>query len=463
MFFHSDLSFNPLQRWEGDLITNLPSLGTLDLTGSLWIPDENVLRCPSLRKIFGVTWSKECFNCTVFKTVYANHAGVYATNPTAKFFTEHGFFVYCPLPIQIECMPRVRKNRDLQEQRKITSVPQKLFYTSYIMGAIAILLNIIILITVLSSKILRQSTSMLLITNVAMCDLLMGIYSVIIGSLNIFNFLSTADIRDGKDLILGGGVLCRLTTAMFTSAQCVSAVSSLLLTVEKYCSIVHCMNPDRRLSKRMALACLIFVWILSLLYALSPLFHVPNLLFSATMMCSFPVSKESNTFLICLVVLIMVYILDIPLYVGIFFFVRQSGADLGIKREVVILKKIALVVATNFFLLLTPLILIIAMVPVANIHEVIDLNSNTETQILFVFGFWFPIACLGINACINPILCAFRQGQFIKELRKNLRLNSMPLHIQALLHRGREERDHSSSISTASSQIVLHKVTHYDS
>ena len=462
MFFHSDLSFNPLQRWEGDLITNLPSLVTLDLTGSLWVPDENVLRCPSLRKIFGVTWSKECFNCTLFKTGYANLPGVHATNPTAKFFTEHGFYVYCALPIQFECMPRVRINRDPREQRKITSVPQKLFYTSYIMGAIAILLNLIILITVLSSKTLRQSTSMLLITNVALCDLLMGIYSVITGSLNIFNFLSTADIRDGKELILGGGVLCPLTTAMFTSAQCVSAVSSLLLTVEKYCSIVHCMNPGRRLGKRVALACLISVWILSLLYALSPLFHVPNLLFSATMMCSFPVSKESNTFLICLGVLIMLYIVDIPLYVGIFFFVRQSGADLGIKREVVILKKIALVVTTNLFLLLTPLILIITMVPVANIHEIIDLNSNTETQILFVFGFWFPIACLGINACINPILCAFRQRQFIKELRKNLRLHSMPLHIQAPFRRGRDEQDHSSSVSTTSSQIVLYKVTHYD-
>ena len=383
-------------------------------------------------------------------------------NP-AVIFAEHGFYPFCSLKYQSKCAPIEVKYPDASEIRKMTSVPQKLFYSSYIMGAIAIVFNLIILITVISSRSLRQSTSMVLLTNMAICDLLIGIYSIIIGDLNIFNFLFTTAISPGQKLVLGRRVLCRVTTVIFTSAQCVAAVTSLLLVVEKYCSIVYCMNPNRRLSKKVAFVCIMSAWGLSLGYALSPLHHDSNLSFSPTMMCSFPVSSKSDTFLICLGILVALYIMNIPLYMGIFLFVRQSGANLGIKRETAILKKISLVVATNFFLLLTPLILIITLVPLENIHDVINLNSDKNTQVLFVFGFWFPITCLGLNSCINPTLCTFRQGQFIKQIRKILKLHIMPPHIEALFFRGPNEQHQSSSqLSTASSQIVLYKVTHYD-
>ena len=438
------------------------------MTGSTWIPDKNVLKIPSLEKILGVTWSKECFNCTLFNMIKANLSHPFTPNMDranpATQFAEHGFYPFCQLKYQRKCAPRMIIYPEDSEKKKIVNIPEKLFYSSYVIGAIAILFNLVILITVLSSKSLRQTTSMLLITNMAVCDLLIGIYSIIIGDLNIFRFLSTAEIGPGNDLVLGGRILCRFATAIFTTAQCLSAVTSLLLTVEKYCSIVHCMNPNRRLSKKVAAVCLVVFWILSLGYALSPLIHVANLSFSAIMMCSFPVGGESYAFLIYLGVLITLYLINIPLYVGIFLFVRQSGAHLGIKREAAILKKFALIVATNFALLLTPMILIITLVPTKNIHDVIDLKSDNDTQILYVFGFWFPIACLGLNSCINPILCAFRQGQFVKQIRKLLKLDKMPAHIEALFSRRLEGRLHSSSqLSTASSQVVLYKVTLYDS
>ena len=272
---------------------------------------------------------------------------------------------------------------------------------------------------------------MLLIANMAICDVLVGIYSIIIGDLNIFNFLSNVSDKTGEKLVLGGGILCPLATTIFTSAVCVAAVTSLLLTVEKYCSIVYCMNPDHRLTKKIAAALLLFSWVLSLSYALSPLLHVLNLSYSATMMCSFPVAQE-NTFLICLGVLIALYIANVPLYARIFLFVKRSGSHLGVKRDAAILKKIALVVGSNFVLLLTPMILLITFVPVKDIHDTIELNSGHSTQILFVVGFWLPVAFLGLNSCINPILCAFRQGQFVKRIRKVLKSHGIPPFVEAL-------------------------------
>ena len=434
------------------------------MSGSKWTPDSNILNLPSLGRIRGVTWSENCANCLLFRVDISNsftrnlERGL--DNPVIKF-VEHGFFPHCPG--HQECSPKlhITSPEDNEKTTKLISVPKKLFYSSYVMGAIAILLNLIVLITIFSSQSLRQTTSMLLIANMALCDIFIGIYSIIIGSLNIFNFLSNVsdNLKKGEKLVLGGGILCPLATAIFTSAECVAAVTSLLLTVEKYCSIVHCMNPDYRLSKKVAVVCLLSFWTLSLCYALSPLLHVLNLSYSATMMCSFPVA-EKNTFLICLGILIALYIANTPLYARIFLFVRRSGANLGIRREAAILKKIALVVGSNFLLLLTPMILIITFVPVESIHDTIEVNSDRKTQILFVVGFWFPIACLGLNSCINPIFCAFRQGTFVKRIKKAFKLFRIPPLVNTL--RRHEGTGSISQMNTASSQIVLYKVTHFE-
>ena len=463
-YLHSrDLSFNPLQRWDGDVIGQLPNLTTLKVTGNAWTPDSNILNLPSLGRISGVTWGDECANCTLVRAnipsglTLSSESG---KDSQIKKFVEHGFLSICGKILK--CYPKFRRKITSPDERaKVINVPKKLFYTSYAMGAVAILLNLIVLITVFSSRSLRQRTSMLLIANMAICDVFIGIYSIIVGDLNIFNFLSnTIDKREtGEELVLGGGVLCPLASTIFTSAVCVAAMTSLLLTVEKYCSIVHCMNPDRRLNKKIAAACLLFSWVLSLSYALSPLLHVLNLSYSATMMCSFPVAQE-NTFLTCLGILIALYIANIPLYARIFLFVRRSGSHLGVKREAAILRKIALVVGSNFVLLLTPMILIIAFVPSENIHDTIELNSDHNTQILFVVGFWLPIACLGLNSCINPILCAFRQGQFVKRVRKVLKSHRIPPFVEAL--RRHEGTSSISQLNTSSSQIVLYKVTHFE-
>ena len=452
-----------MQKWDGDVTSQLPNLATLIVTGSAWTPDSNFLNLPSLRLIKGVTWSNECVNCTLVRSSIPKGFTLSSEGDKDSLpnkFVELGFLSICGSTLK--CSPKFRRETSSPaEKAKVIQVPKKLFYTSYIMGAVAILLNLIVLITVFSSRSLRQKTSMLLIANMAICDVFVGIYSIIIGDLNIFNFLSNVSdkLKTGEKFILGGGVLCPLAATIFTSAVCVAAVTSLLLTVEKYCSIVYCMNPDHRLTKKIAAALLLFSWVLSLSYALSPLLEVLNLSYSTTMMCSFPVAEE-NTFLISLGILIALYIANVPLYARIFLFVRRSGSHLGVKREAAILKKIALVVGSNFVLLLTPMILLITFVPVKDIHDTIELNSGHSTQILFVVGFWLPVACMGLNSCINPILCAFRQGQFVKRIRKVLKSHRIPPFVEAL-----RRYDGTSSISqlnTASSQIVLYKVTHFE-
>ena len=434
------------------------------MNGSNWIPKSNILNISSLKTIEGVTWSQTCANCSLRNIKKENlsfsfRSNVNHGNPAVNF-VEHGFYPICSAQYQMHCAPKYIKYPSVVQIRKKVSVPENLFYASYAMGTIAILLNLIIFSTILSSRTLRKSTTLLLIANMALCDLLTGIYSVIIGDLNIFRYLSTH--RPEEKLLVGGGVLCPVATAMFTSSQCVAAVTSVLLTVEKYYSIVHCMNPDHRLSKKVAAFLILLFWLLSLGYAIAPMFGAVDLFFSAILMCSVPIGESTDMFLVNFGILIALYIVNVPLYVGIFQFVHRSGAHLGIRRETALLRKIALVVGTNFVFLLTPMILIITLVTAKNIHNVIDVSNDQDNKLLFVFGFWFPSACFGLNACINPVLCAFRQRQFVKQIRRTLDFHLLPHRNVALFSRRHNGGIPSlSQLSSSTSQVVLHRITHY--
>ena len=418
---------------------------------------------PSLKSITGVSWSSDCANCTLNKrniTFPVNLSQEALDNNIAMKFVRYGFFPSCASAKcgAFDIFANRTRTRTITENVRVA---RTLFYTSYIMGAIAIVLNLTILLTVLLSKALRKTTSMLLITNMAICDLFIGVYSVIIGNLNIFNFLHSAyNTHGAQKLVLGGGVLCPVATVIFTSGESVASVTSLLLTVEKYCSIVHCMNPDHRMSRKVAVLILLPCWMLSVAFAVLPLLQVSSLTFSATLMCSLPVA-EKTSFLIGLGILVALYIVNIPLYVIIFLFVRGSGSRLGIKRETTILKKIALVVCTNFVLLVTPMVLLITFVPTRNIHNTIVVKGAAQdTQVLYIVGYWLPIACLGLNACVNPLLCAFRQGQFRKEFRHIFQACSRTT-IRDMLSSSRLE-GLSSQWNASTSQIVLQRVTWHD-
>lgn len=489
----------------------LPSLTSLDLTGNeLWVPDERLLNLTTLREVRGVTWSSICSNCTLIRidmnTTMRKHgngkggdieshsdgippggseiqrrslarepgdeqqacqfpppiSGVHWTDEPPMSFQCLGFFVKCPTTASPEekgkCSVSIIRHHGGGVLQSIT-LSSRFFYCLYPLGGIAILLNLFIIVCVAASKPLRNTVSMLLITNVAVCDLLIGVYSILMAKLNIFKFLSQNLKEDSlikqepaQDLTLGGGVLCPLATALFTSGEIVSAGTSLLLTVEKYCSIVYCMKPDVRLRKRTAVACMCFLWCSGLLYGISPRFGVLGLSYSATQICTMPVT-EMKTFVVTLGVLILLYLSNIPLYGKIFVFVRHSGSRLGIRREAVLLKKIALLVCTNFLFLLVPMILIIIFVFVLSIHNTLllsDTSSPHATQAQYLGCYWLPVVLFSFNACLDPFLCAFRQPQFQRNFRKLFkpRVQAPIRHITPF---GRSE--------VSSSQIVLFRIT----
>lgn len=130
---------------------------------------------------------------------------------------------------------------------------------------------------------------MFFIVNMVVCDVFVGIYFIIIGDLNIFNFLFNVSdkLEIGEKFVLGGGVFCLFVVIIFILVVCVVVVIFFLFMVEKYCFIVYCMNFDYCLIKKIVMVWLLFLWVLLFSYVLFFLFYVLNLFYCLIMMCSF--------------------------------------------------------------------------------------------------------------------------------------------------------------------------------
>jgi len=65
-FCFSDISYNPIAAWEGDIdSSDFPSVTAVDVTNnSKWIADK-LTKITSLKHIYGVSWNQHCINCNL--------------------------------------------------------------------------------------------------------------------------------------------------------------------------------------------------------------------------------------------------------------------------------------------------------------------------------------------------------------------------------------------------------------
>ncbi|KXJ23040.1 putative glycoprotein hormone G-protein coupled receptor [Exaiptasia diaphana] len=328
----------------------------LDVTGNFpWIPTVNVLAITSLREIKGVTWNSDCVNCTLTNSRYStgmegtddkgsspNISTVETTqitvivnvndtafdqtgislpgNPSSSnhlkidhsvpnMFVQNSYFPNClhvPVMMKYKCFP----GKVVPPKTKhLLKIPSQLFYIAYVLGALGIVLNCSIIVIYMYSTNIRKINSMLLISNMAFCDILVGVYAIIIAKYNIFTImLSRGDVMPNSVIIIGS--FCKVASVLFTVGQVVSVITALLLTIDKFLSIVYCMDPNRKLSRRLSLLVLFLCWVGVIVYAFSPEFSVMS--YSPALLCTFPVT-EMKVFIISVCLLVAFYLANIPL------------------------------------------------------------------------------------------------------------------------------------------------------
>lgn len=503
VFYFRDLSFINLQEWKGNISRSLHSLRYLDVTGnSPWLPSDNVFAVRSIRVIRGVSWGSDCYNCTLRNILHMNRsAGIMPPGPGGSapngssiqpttnfnqgnitespgpvgpgiapgtstgmspsiemantFLNKRGFFPSCnEVPMMHLCMP----GRFRFPSHNQLVLPSKLFYVAYVLGPLAIFLNFSIIFIYLYSTSMRKINSMLLISNMAFCDVLVGVYAILIAKMNIFNQLLNRKHEEKVSATWKSNRLCIMAGALFTLGQVVAVITALLLTVDKFLSIVYCMDPNRKLSRRLSFLVLILCWVGAFSYALTPLFPTSsNMVYSPSSLCTLPMTEMKDS-VISFGLLVALYLANIPFYGKIFLFVRRSSVSMGVRRDAVLAKKIALLVFTNMIFFAVPMIIIVVFSYVFSTHYVIEIGETTASW-RYVIYYWMPVICLCFNSCLNPFLCAYRQRQFRREVKKcarNCFLNNLCKAFTTF-------RSDSSVRTTQPTRVEMYKLSNMES
>lgn len=398
----------------------------------MYLPGDNLFGLPNLLEISGVTWNAHCRECPLVKTellIQLNDSELACIFEPEEFifadeieygrslsFTKRGFSPQCLC--EDNCF---FKEIGTPYNLALNTLPRKLFYVEYIFGAIAVVLNLVVVCICFGCRSLRNSTSFILIGNIGVCDVIMGVYSVLIARYTVYEFIVNENEYLGMDTFVND--YCNIMGVIFTTAQITSVSSSFLATLERYLSIVYCMNPEARLRKTVALWCLAAIWSVSIGYSLLAVFQVGGLRYHGEFTCMMPfvngpeLEDTSITGLAVAALLVLFYLVSIALYIHIFVHVRKTGISAGVKRKVALARNISLMVCTNFAFFIIPMICTLLFVyQYEQLMDAFKVDSLRSLRVYFIMLSWLPVVLLSFNSCLNPFLCAFRHPKFRKEL-----------------------------------------------
>ena len=263
-----------------------------------------------------------------------------------------------------------------------------------------------------------------------MCDVLIAMYSILHAKFNFdkmnIDYFEQRLEGNHYDLFSKMEKHGNIMGPMFTFAVASQVFGSFILTFEKFLKIVFAMKPDIRIGRRGVLLCLFLFCSLSVTFAVLPAFGVGHMTYDHSFMFGIPLPTD-ELFKVDIaagvqLVLIIIQLTSFVLYLPIFIVAKRSGANVGIKRDAAIAKKIALVVFTNLIFFTFPIVLGVFADELWH-HNSIDslftwqdFSLTKARWLVFVFSA-LPILCVSINSIFNPFLVALRHPKIKRELK----------------------------------------------
>lgn len=414
---------NPLQTFNGTLTGLFPSLSTLDATAiKVWKPEKQFLLLPMLKKIRGLRWSAECNFCSFLeKGIYKNpwfrqqrtvffHCHEYkytlkSSSLISKLLHNTSFEFRCKNSWR--CLGwtdyGIRKQNYCWKEILIA------VRIKGILGFVAVFINLVVFLNILTSKMLRKNVCMLFLCNMAFSDFVLGVYSfcitVYLGS------KSPLEVNDESPKN------CWKMGFLWMFGQAVAVLTSFLLTLERYLVLIFSLRQDIRISRRFAVIMIVITWSIAVFFTGYSLYF--NFYFY-TFLC-IPIRLDPNSgnvFVFTIVIgttALSLYLISSIMYLHIYISAKSSAQRAGIKRESKIAKKIAILVFSNILFFIFPLIL-------AGVLQFLDssIGSFFDELFLYIVTNIFPALCLNVNSCLNPLLYAFRNDRFVEILRQRL-------------------------------------------
>ncbi|XP_078361782.1 uncharacterized protein LOC144646126 [Oculina patagonica] len=423
-----NLAGNNLQIWNAHGASlHLPSLMIIDVQGNMgWRPEEKyLLELPRLKEIRNVSWAAECLDCWLIRNVSEDDINSFNntlfnwTSPDTCIKYYYTFSDYLVLLARHRFL--LRECRSLYDcmNRKETNVTksdpcwptnQRVFSVQLLLGILGCCLNLIVVLNILMTRSLRKNVSMVLVSNLALGDTLLYVFSAVMASIVVSS--------QREDLQNSSAILCPKVGSLWVLGQCTTSITSVALTLERYLCIVFSMKPDIRMTPRLASLAIAFNWVIAA--SMMSVAHYFDL-YHRTFVCipvEFDTSRPRGALYTIALVSggIILYLVTIPLYLHIYKVVKRSSQQMGVQRESTLAKRIAVLVGTNLVFFFIPILSVVAWYFLVAPSQRKMLSMYFKTAI----GEWIPLYCLSINSCLNPLVHAFRNDKFKNALKRKL-------------------------------------------
>ncbi|EDS29895.1 leucine-rich transmembrane protein [Culex quinquefasciatus] len=272
----------------------------------------------------------------------------------------------------------------------------------WVVVLLAVFGNVAVLVVLFSNRT-DMSVPKFLICHLAFADLCMGLYLLLIASIDAhsmgeyFNF--------AFDWQYGSG--CKVAGFLTVFASHLSIFTLTIVTLERWFAITHAIYLNKRIKLSAATYIMIAGWIYSIVMAALPLVGISN--YSSTSICLPMEARDSWDISYLLTVLginglafVIIVICYAQIYLSLGKETRQAARTAS-SGEMTVAKKMALLVFTNFACWAP--IAFFGLTAIAG-YPLIDV---TKSKILLVF--FYPL-----NSCANPYLYAILTMQYRKDL-----------------------------------------------
>ena len=405
-----------IRLWNTTLLSNLSSLELLSVTGNTtWDIPERVLKLPKLRKINGTNMKAECSMCSLVKdydavpdvTITFLPSQGYrfrnvCTEQDFSFHTRHrylldsGFFPRCIMGTG-NCQSEFGH---FQTRNRCLALAGPIFIVAILVAVPAVVANLVVLLVIYSSRELRKKPSMMLISSLAIGDILMALSVVMIGT--VYQVMTSENFQATLDQV------CPYVEFTLLSGYHFAIYLSFLITIEKYLVIVHGLRPHLHMRAPTALRCICVAGVVGLVPSFALQFTSLSEIESRNGNCLPMFDRQTLGSLLhglsSLLTSIAIYLGTFVLYLRIYFTVRRSGARMGIRREGLLMKRIGIVIGTNFLFNFFPVVFIFIANPYAR-------RGQIDYDTWVVVGVSLPICAAAVNAFADPILYAYRTPQ----------------------------------------------------
>ena len=279
----------------------------------------------------------------------------------------------------------------------------------WILGISALIGNLLVIGRRLSNKDRESNTHSFLLTNLAIADFLMGLYLIIIASVDI----KWKGEYFKHDVEWRSGVGCQITGILSLLSSEASVGMLAVVTCDRLICIVFPFTV-KKINRLMAILICACVWIISLFLSIVPILGLEyfsgndddgNFGFYGRSSVCLPLQLSSDlpagweySVAVFLGINFIAFIFMVIAYTAIFIKVRKSSHKVrstGTKREYSLAKRMTFIILTDFLCWMP--VIVIALLSITKTY-------NDPTKQVYV---WIAVFVLPINSSINPFLYTF--------------------------------------------------------